>query len=75
MLAVVANIAAPKAVQTLVDRFDRDRAVFRSGGYKEEQLRLEFFNPLFEALGWGVCNKAGLSETYKPVIHEEEAVT
>jgi len=71
MLAVMASIAAPKAVQALDDRFDRDRAVFRSGEYKEEQLRLEFLNPLFEALGWGVCNKQRLSGTCKPVVHRE----
>ena len=31
---------APDAVKRLVDRFDQDRNVFLSGGYKEEQLRL-----------------------------------
>ena len=42
---------APDAVERLVDRFDQDRKVFLSGDYKEEQLRLEFLNPLFTALG------------------------
>jgi hypothetical protein len=43
---------APDAVKRLADRFDQDRRVFLSGGYKEEQLRLEFLNPFFTALGW-----------------------
>jgi hypothetical protein len=43
---------APDAVKRLVDRFDQDRKVFLSGDYKEEQLRAEFLNPFFTALGW-----------------------
>jgi len=44
---------------------------FLSGDYKEEQLRAEFLNPFFTALGWDVDNKQGLSETFKQVINEE----
>jgi predicted type IV restriction endonuclease len=62
---------APDAVKRLVDRFDQDRKVFQSGDYKEEQLRLEFLNPFFTALGWDMDNRQGLSETFKQVIHEE----
>jgi len=61
----------PDAVKRLVDRFDQDRKVFQSPDYKEEQLRAEFLNPFFESLGWDVANKAGLTEVFKPVIHEE----
>ena len=61
----------PALVADLVDRFSRDRAVFQSLDYKEEQLRAEFLNPFFESLGWDVSNKAGLTEVFKPVIHEE----
>ncbi len=57
----VAN--APDAVAELVDRFERDRKVFQSPDYKEEQLRLEFLNPFFEALGWDVYNKQGWSSS------------
>jgi len=71
---------APDAVKRLVDlsacnaqadHFDQSRKVFLSGDYKEEQLRAEFLNPFFESLGWDVANKAGLTEVFKPVIHEE----
>ena len=62
---------APETVKRLVDRFDQDRRVFQSADYKEEQLRAEFLNPFFESLGWDVANKAGLTEVFKPVIHEE----
>ncbi|MFA7005161.1 MAG: restriction endonuclease subunit M, partial [Verrucomicrobiia bacterium] len=39
--------------------------------YNETQCRLEFINPFFLALGWDMDNKAGHSETYKDVIHED----
>jgi hypothetical protein len=45
--------ASPSAtVVELVERFERDRKVFLSPDYKEEQLRAEFLNPFFTALGW-----------------------
>ena len=47
---------APDALLRLIDRFDQDRKVFLSGEYKEEQLRLEFLNPFFTALGWDMDN-------------------
>jgi len=61
----------PALVADLVERFERDRKVFLSAEYKEESLRKEFLDPLFESLGWDVTNKAGLTEVFKPVIHEE----
>jgi hypothetical protein len=47
----------PDTAKRLVDRFDQDRKVFQSGDYKEEQLRAEFLNPFFTALGWDMDNK------------------
>jgi hypothetical protein len=61
---------APDAVKRLVDHFDQDRKVFQSGDYKEEQLRLEFLNPFFTALGWDMNNKQGLSETDEKALPE-----
>jgi hypothetical protein len=42
---------APDSIKRLVDHFDQNRKVFLSGDYKEEQLRAEFLNPFFTALG------------------------
>jgi hypothetical protein len=36
------GVPPPKQVADLVERFDRDRQVFLSSDYKEEQLRAEF---------------------------------
>jgi predicted type IV restriction endonuclease len=61
----------PDAVRRLIDARDMtemsdisdrvpspaDRKVFLSGDYKEEQLRAEFLNPFFTALGWDMDYK------------------
>jgi predicted type IV restriction endonuclease len=60
----------PDALLRLIERFDQDRKVFLSDDYKEEQLRAEFLNPFFTALGWDMDNKQGLSETGEKALPE-----
>jgi fido (protein-threonine AMPylation protein) len=62
---------APAIVTTLIERFERNRESYKSQGYNETQLRREFLDPFFEALGWDVANKQGHAEAYKDVIHED----
>lgn len=62
---------APKEMIELVDRFNRNIEAYKSGHYNETQLRREFIDPFFEALGWDVNNKSGYAEAYKEVIHED----
>ncbi len=62
---------APEILSTLVERFERNLESYRSGAYNETQVRNEFINPFFEALGWDVQNKLGYAEAYKDVIHED----
>ena len=62
---------APALIHELVERFDRNRDVYRSGMYNETQARREFIDPFFEALGWDVNNRQGYAEAYKDVIHED----
>src|SRR6266576_5638215 len=64
-------MAAPQTVVELIERFDRNRVAYRSEQYNEARLRIEFLNPLFEALGWDVNNKQGYAEAYKDVIYED----
>jgi hypothetical protein len=52
-------------VHELTERFDRNRESYLSGQYNETQLRREFLDPLFIALGWDVNNKQGYAEAYK----------
>jgi len=54
-----------------VERFDRNVESYRSGQYNETQLRREFIDPFFKALGWDVDNERGYAEAYKDVIHED----
>src|SRR4030095_16254667 len=61
----------PTIIPRLVERFDQQRQVYRLGRYNETQLRREFLDPLFEALGWDVINRQGYAEPYKEVIHED----
>lgn len=55
----------------LVERFERNYDSYQDEGYNEALVRIEFINPLFEALGWDVANKAGYAEAYKDLIHED----
>lgn len=61
----------PKDIRDLVERFDRNRESYKSGQYNEMQLRQEFLDPFFEALGWDMNNRQGYAEAYKDVIHED----
>jgi hypothetical protein len=45
---------ALKQVSLLVERFERNIEAYRSPAYNETQLRVEFIDPFFEALGWDV---------------------
>ena len=62
---------APQAILDLVEHFERNIASYRAGGYNEAQVRTEFIDPMFEALGWDMANRAGRAEAYKDVIHED----
>ncbi len=63
--------AAPREVLALVARFEQQLEAYKSGQYNEAQLRQEFLNPLFKALGWDIHNEQGYAEAYKDVIHED----
>lgn len=64
-------MAAPVAIQTLVETFALHRAEYQSGAYNETQLRREFIDPFFKALGWDIDNEQGNADAYKDVVHED----
>ena len=64
-------MSAPEEIHKLVERFERNLDAYRSGKYNEAQVRQEFINPFFNALGWDIYNKQGYAEAYKDVIHED----
>lgn len=63
-----------KTIEGLVEKFDRNIEKYKdsSSSFNETQLRIEFIDPMFEALGWDMNNKAGAAEQYKEVIHEDK---
>ena len=57
---------APLIIATLIDRFDQNRESYKSQSYNETQVRREFLDPLFEALGWDVA--AALAPLYRAAL-------
>jgi len=68
------GITAPadtrRQIEGLVQRFARNLDAYTRPDYKETQVRVEFIDPFFEALGWDVRNVQGYAEPYKDVVHE-----
>ena len=67
----MAATSAPKEVVQLVERFERNRDAYVSGGINETQLRREFIDPFFSCLGWDIENKQGYAPAYREVIFED----
>jgi len=61
----------PSSVLELIQRFYRNRDAYKSPQYNETQLRREFLDPFFKALGWDIDNERGYAEPYKDVVHED----
>ena len=61
----------PEVIAKLVNRFDEQRATYMSGSYNETQVRRDFIDPFFKALGWDIDNENDYAEAYRDVIHED----
>jgi len=61
----------PEVISRLVQSFEFHQAAYKRGQFNETQLRREFIDPFFKALGWDVDNTKRYSELYKEVIHED----
>ena len=64
-------MGAPKEIIDLVSRFREQHDSYRLPAYGETQLRREFVDPFFKALGWDIDNEGGNAEAYKDVVHED----
>ena len=67
--------AVPKTILDLVERFERNREAYKSDHYNETQVRREFLDPFFKALGWDIDNEQGCAEDYQDVIHADAIKT
>ena len=65
------SVQPPEPILDLVARFDRNRDSYGSSSYNETQLRREFLDPFFEALGWDVANQQRSALPYRDVIFED----
>jgi len=63
-------MGTPDTIKRLVDCFHRNEEYYSRGSLNETQLRREYLDPFFTALGWDIENKAGYADAYKDVIHE-----
>jgi len=62
---------APPQIIELVERFDNYYERYKSLAYNETQVRREFIDPFFKALGWDIDNTHAYDDRYKEVIHED----
>ncbi len=61
----------PDVVGELVEKFRTNADHYTSPAYNETLCRVDFINPMFEALGWDMANRAGYADAYRDVIHED----
>lgn len=61
---------APQAILDLIARFEEHKDAYHGGSYSGAELRTEFIDPFFEALGWDVANKKNRAQQYKEVLRE-----
>jgi len=62
---------APDIILKLVNRFEEQKLTYLSGTYNETQVRRDFIDPFFKALGWDIDNENDYAEAYRDVIHED----
>ena len=61
----------PEVIKKLVEKFENNLTAYKNSDYKEEQLKQEFINPFFKALGWDVDNESDAAPQYRDVIFED----
>lgn len=66
---MTSQTTAPAIIHKLVETFEQNLDSYRSSK-NETELRREFLDKFFTALGWDVVNEKGYDELGKEVIHE-----
>ncbi len=62
----------PATLKAKIANFAEHRAAYVQGNYNETQVRREYIDPFFEALGWDIANKEGSAQAYQDVVHEDK---
>jgi len=58
-------------IKSLVLKFEANKYHYLSKNYLEEEVKIDFINPFFEALGWDIRNTKGLSPYERDVVVEK----
>jgi len=58
-------------LKSLIHKFEANKFHYLSKNYLEEEVKIDFINPLFEILGWDVRNTKGLSPYEREVLVEK----
>lgn len=58
-------------IHALVAKYEAGKEFYRTSRFNESELRNEFLDPLFEALGWDIRNSSGRSTHEREVLLEE----
>ena len=58
-------------IEKLIETYKTNRDHYLSSNYNEMQLRTDFLNPFFEALGWDIKNINGKPTNEREVLLEE----
>lgn len=58
-------------IHSLVEKYETNRDFYRTVKFNETQVRNEFLDPLFEALGWDIRNTSGKKTNEREVLLEE----
>lgn len=58
-------------ISKLVEKYSKNEKDYKKGTYNETQLRSEFLDPFFTALGWDINNSKGLAQHLREVIQED----
>lgn len=69
---MISKDQAYNQIGQLVERFQEQLHSYKKLDYKETQVRIDFIDPFFKALGWDVDNSQGNAEAYREVIHEDK---
>ena len=69
---IITKEEAYNGIKELVEKFKSNYEQFTKDDYNETLTRQDFINPFFELLGWDISNKAGYSQVYREVIHEDK---
>lgn len=64
-----------KTIHVLVEKYKSNRDFYRTPKFNETQVRNEFLDPMFEALGWDIRNMSGKSTNEREVLLEESLKT